>query len=199
MTSYAASFLQTLALTAARIDAEAVESMARSLRELRQAGGRIFVVGVGGGAANAAHLVGDLRKIAGIEAYSPWDGVAEMTAWANDESWDNSIKRWLQSSRLSPRDAIVVFSVSGGDLVEGTSPAIRVAVTYAAQVGARILGVVGTDKGAAASLGPEVIVIPSEDDTRVAMTESFQCVLTHLLVFHPLLQLPQPERAELWP
>lgn len=198
MTDYTASFLTAVAQTAASINADAVDAMVATLRDLRAAGGRVFAIGVGGGAANAAHLAGDLRKIAGIEAYSAWDSVAEMTAWANDENWDNSLQRWLQSSRLSSADAVIVFSVSGGDPAGGTSPAVRVAVTYAAEVGAKILGVVGAEKSAAASLGSGVIVVPSADHLRTAMTESFQCVLTHLLVFHPELRLRQAEAEALW-
>jgi len=200
VTGHTASFLAWVARCAMEIDQRGIEDMVQCLRLLRQKGGRLFVVGVGGGAANAAHAVNDLRKIAGLEAYSPWDSPSELTAWTNDDAWANSIKRWLQSSRMTSHDAMLVFSVTGGDTgLDGRSPSIRTAVEYALEIGAAILGVVGSPTGTTALCGRHVVVVSGyEEHLQSALTESFQCVLIHLLVSHPDLRLSEADRQHLW-
>lgn len=173
----------------ARLDVGAVERTAALLAEVRRRGGRLFFLGVGGGAANCSHAVNDFRKIAGIEAYAPTDNVAELTARTNDEGWESVFVEWLRTSRLAARDALFVFSVGGGSRERNISPNLVAALDYAREVGAAILGVVGRDGGHTARVADACVVIPSVNPEAVTPhTEAFQAVIWHLLVSHPLLK-----------
>ncbi len=182
------AFLGQVAEITHRLDRHAIESMAAGLERVRGAGGRVFVLGVGGSAANACHLVNDLRKLAGIEAYAPTDNVAELTARANDEGWDTVFTAWLAESRLAPGDALLVLSVGGGSWEPPISTPLAHAVDYAAAVGASVLGIVGRDGGHTARHAEVCVLIPTVDPERVTpLTEAFQAVVWHLLVTHPRL------------
>jgi len=188
--TFARRFLEHTSAIASQIDLAVVERMATLLAELRSRQGRLFFVGVGGGAGHASHAVNDFRKIAGIECYTPTDNVSELTARINDDGWDSSFSNWLQGSHLSGRDAVFVFSVGGGNLESGVSVNIVNAVDLARKVGAKVLGVVGRDGGHTAQYGDAVAVIPTVDHALITPhTEAFQAVLWHLLVSHPLLAL----------
>ncbi|WP_022722366.1 SIS domain-containing protein [Rhodopseudomonas sp. B29] len=171
------------------IDLVKVELLARDLAALRERGGRLFVLGVGGSAANCSHAVNDFRKLCGIEAYAPVDNVAELTARANDEGWDTIFSGWLEVSRLGAADAILIFSVGGGDAAANVSTNIVRAVDFAKARGARVFGVVGKDTGHTAAQGDVVVVIPQVNPARVTpLSEAFQAVVWHCLVSHPALQ-----------
>lgn len=183
-------FLGETAVLAGRVDTEVVERMAVALAEIRARGGRVFFLGVGGGAGHASHAVNDFRKIAGLECYAPTDNVSELTARINDEGWDTCFSAWLEGSRLGVRDGVFVFSVGGGDEEARISVNIVNAVNLARKVGATVLGVVGRDGGHTARYGDAVLVIPSiEPSVLTAHTEAFQAVIWHLLVSHPRLAL----------
>ncbi|MEE8393805.1 MAG: SIS domain-containing protein [Rhodospirillales bacterium] len=183
-------FLEQTAAIASAIDAEAVERMARSLADLREDGGRLFLIGVGGGAANCSHAVNDFRKLCHIEAYAPTDNVAELTARTNDEGWEIVFSEWLKISRAKAKDALFVFSVGGGDLDRNVSANIVRAVREAKERGMKVFGVIGRESGYAKQAGDEVIVIPTVDPKHVTPhTESFQAVLLHCLVSHPVLSV----------
>ncbi len=183
-------FLEQTAAIASAIDAEAVERMARSLADLREDGGRLFLIGVGGGAANCSHAVNDFRKLCHIEAYAPADNVAELTARTNDEGWETVFSEWLKISRANAKDALFVFSVGGGDLDRNVSANIVLAVKEAKERKMKVFGVIGRESGYAKQAGDEVIVIPTVDPKHVTPhTESFQAVLWHCLVSHPVLSV----------
>ncbi len=168
------------------IDKAAIESLVRQLAKLREEGGRLFFIGVGGGAGNAAHAVNDFRKIAGIESYTPTDNVAELTARVNDDGWESCFLSWLKGSRLHSRDGIFVFSVGGGSEEKNISMNIVKALQYAREVGARIFGIVGRDGGFTARNADACIIIPTINGATItAHTESFQAVIWHLIVSHP--------------
>ena len=173
-----------------QLDRSAIETMTRLLVKLRETGGRLFLVGVGGGAGHAGHAVNDFRKLAGIEAYSPSDNVSELTARTNDEGWDTTYAAWLQVSRLCKKDMWFVFSVGGGDLERNISPNIVRAVGYAKHVGATVIGVLGRDGGYTASVADACVIVPTVNSKTVTPhTESFQAVVWHLLVSDPRLQV----------
>jgi D-sedoheptulose 7-phosphate isomerase len=189
METYIQRFLLEIQAVAARVDVDCLAEMVRALTEIRDQGGRIFFLGVGGGAANASHAVNDFRKIAGLECYTPGDSVSELTARINDEGWENCYAEWLRGSRLNAKDAIFVFSVGGGSREENISMNIVRSLELAQIVGARILGVVGRDGGYTAKVADACIVIPTISvDTVTPLVESFQSVIAHLLVSHPLLK-----------
>lgn len=172
-----------------QVDAGAIEQMVDALVALRARGGRLFFLGVGGGAGHASHAVNDFRKIAGIEAYSPVDNVSELTARANDEGWDTTFAAWLEGSRLRKEDAVFVFSVGGGSVERHVSTNIVRAVELAHARGATILGVVGRDGGYTATVATACVIVPTVNAAHVTPhTESFQAVVWHLLVVHPRLQ-----------
>jgi D-sedoheptulose 7-phosphate isomerase len=172
-----------------RLDRTAIESVVSLLTDTRARGGRLFVLGVGGSAANASHAVNDFRKIAGLEAYAPTDNVAELTARTNDNGWESVFVDWLRVSRLESRDAILILSVGGGDLERGVSPNLVAALRYAREVGTRIAGIVGRDGGYTAKVADAVVVIPTVNSAHVTPhTEAFQAVVWHLLVSHPRLK-----------
>jgi D-sedoheptulose 7-phosphate isomerase len=172
-----------------QIDTAAIERMVDTLVDLRARGGRLFLLGVGGGAGHASHAVNDFRKIAGIEAYSPVDNVSELTARANDEGWDTTFAAWLDASRLRKDDAVLVFSVGGGSLEKNVSPNIVRALELAQARGAAILGVVGRDGGYTAKVATASVIVPTVNAAHVTPhTESFQALVWHALVAHPKLQ-----------
>jgi D-sedoheptulose 7-phosphate isomerase len=186
---FSAAFLAEIQETAKQLDGEVIEKMAALLAKVRERTGRLFILGVGGSAANASHAVNDFRKLAGIEAYSPADNISELTARINDEGWPSVFAAWLQVSRLQARDAVLVFSVGGGNVERNVSPNIVAAVDYAKSVGASILGIVGRDGGHTARLADVCVIIPTVHPDRVTPhTEAFQAVVWHLLVSHPVLQ-----------
>jgi len=190
--TYTDQYLDEAAQILKALDRQAVEHMARELGELRARGGRIFFLGVGGGAGNASHAVNDFRKIAGIEAYTVTDNVSELTARINDDGWDTSYAEWLRGCRLRDTDMLFVFSVGGGDEARNISPNIVKALQYAKSVGARICGVVGRDGGFTASVADACIVVPVVNPGTVTPhTEAFQAVIWHLLVSHPVLKTSQ--------
>jgi D-sedoheptulose 7-phosphate isomerase len=187
---FARDHLAETARLAAAIDPEAVERLVATLVAVRGRGGRLFVVGNGGGAAHASHAVCDFRKLAGFEAYAPTDNVAELTARINDEGWEGALAGWLQGSRLVAADALLVFSVGGGSRDPVISPNLVAAVEYARSVGATVTGIVGRDGGLTAHLAEACVIIPVVNTAAVTPhTEAFQAVIWHLLVSHPALQL----------
>ena len=187
---YARRFLDDSIRILQQIDDERIDVLAGELRALRDHGGRLFIIGNGGGAGHASHAVNDFRKLAGIESYSPSDNVSELTARVNDDGWDRTYADWLHVSRLSSADMLLVLSVGGGDVSRNISPNIVRCLELAGSVGARIAGIVGRDGGATSRLGHTVVVVPSIDPSTVtAQTEGMQAVLWHLLVSHPLLRL----------
>ena len=171
------------------LDASAIERAASLLAQTRTVGGRLFILGVGGSAANASHAVNDFRKIAGIEAYAPTDNVSELTARVNDEGWQTVFESWLRVSRLRSQDLVLVFSVGGGNLEKNVSPNLVAALQYAKTVGARIIGIVGRDGGHTAKVADVCILIPSVNPDHITPhAEAFQAVVWHLLVSHPAVK-----------
>jgi D-sedoheptulose 7-phosphate isomerase len=186
---HASDFFAGAADISRRLDAEKVEALASELVALRGRSGRLFILGVGGSAGNAGHAVNDFRKLCGIEAYAPTDNVSELTARTNDEGWETVFVEWLKVSRLNSSDAVLIFSVGGGNLERNISPNLVSAVQHAKHVGARVLGVVGKESGYTAQVGDVVAVIPVvRDDMVTPYSEAFQAVVWHCLVSHPALQ-----------
>jgi D-sedoheptulose 7-phosphate isomerase len=175
-----------------RLDAPAIERAASLLAQARTIGGRLFILGVGGSAANASHAVNDFRKIAGIEAYAPTDNVSELTARVNDEGWQTVFEGWLRISRLRSQDLVLVFSVGGGNVEKNVSPNLVAALQYAKTVGARIIGIVGRDGGHTAKVADVCILIPTVNPDHITPhAEAFQAVVWHLLVSHPAVKQQQ--------
>lgn len=172
-----------------QIDSGAVENIAALLAGTRAKGGRLFILGVGGSAANASHAVNDFRKLAGMEAYAPTDNVSELTARTNDEGWSTVFEAWLRVSRLRAEDALLVLSVGGGDAVKQVSANLVSAIDYARSVGARVAGIVGRAEGYTAQVADACVVIPSVNPAHVTPhSEAFQAVVWHALVSHPALK-----------
>ena len=190
MTSFSETYLRETAAVVAALDPEAVERVALGLRRVRDGGGRLFVLGVGGSAANAGHAVNDFRKLCGFEAYAPTDNVAELTARVNDEGWDTALAGWLRGSRLRRGDGLLVLSVGGGSRDVGLSVCIVTALELARAVDARVYGIVGRDGGATGRDADAVVVVPPLFSERVTPhTEAACAVVWHLLVSHPALQV----------
>lgn len=188
--SYTTDYLAEASEILNEIDVSAIERMVDLLVALRERDGRLFFLGVGGGAGHSSHAVCDFRKIAGIEAYTPTDNVSELTARVNDDGWESVVVEWLKGSRLSANDMIFVFSVGGGDLERNISPNLVRALQYAREVGASICGVAGRDGGYTAQVADACVVIPTvNSETITPHTESFQALVWHLLVSHPRLQV----------
>jgi len=186
---HAQGFFKEVATIAQSIDLEAIETLARELAALRERNGRLFVLGVGGSAGNCSHAVNDFRKLCGIEAYAPTDNVSELTARTNDEGWDTVFAAWLRTSRAKADDAVLVFSVGGGNLEKNVSPNIVAGLKEAKSRGLKVFGVVGRDGGFTKQVGDCVVVVPTVDAARVTPhTEAFQAVVWHCLVSHPGLQ-----------
>lgn len=190
--SFSEQFLSEVQQIAQQLDARAIEDFAVLLAKIRDENGRLFILGVGGSAANASHAVNDFRKIAGLEAYAPTDNVSELTARTNDEGWVTVFEKWLQVSRLQGRDGILVLSVGGGSLDKQVSPNLVAALEYAHSVGARILGIVGRDGGHTAKLADACVIIPTVNAAHVTPhSEAFQAIIWHLLVSHPKIKTRQ--------
>ncbi|MBT5319387.1 MAG: SIS domain-containing protein [Longimicrobiales bacterium] len=188
--SYSVTYLAEAKAIIDLLDPEVIEKMAAGLAALREREGRLFLLGVGGGAGHASHAVNDFRKIAGIEAYSPCDNVSELTARTNDEGWDTSYSAWLKASRIRKNDAVFIFSVGGGDLERNISANLVRAMQLAQEVGAEIYGVVGRDGGYTAKVANACVVVPTVNAESVTPhTESFQALVWHLLVAHPALMV----------
>jgi D-sedoheptulose 7-phosphate isomerase len=187
--SYARTHLDEAARIIGLLDADHIERVAEHLARARSRGGRLFFLGVGGGAGNCGHAVNDFRKLAGFEAYAPTDNVSELTARTNDEGWDTVFEAWLKGSRLRSEDAVFVFSVGGGSLEKNISPNLVKAIEHAKRIGATVVGVVGRDGGYTAKVADACVIVPTVNpDTITPHTEAFQAVVWHLLVSHPLLK-----------
>lgn len=187
--SFSEQFIGEAAEVLAKLDTAAIERMAAILAETRARGGRLFLLGVGGSAANASHAVNDFRKIAGIEAYAPTDNVSELTARTNDEGWATVFESWLRVSKLRADDCLFVFSVGGGDVERNVSPNLVAALRYGREIGAKIIGIVGRDGGYTAKVADACTIIPTVNPVHVTPhAEAFQAVVWHLLVSHPSLK-----------
>ena len=188
--THTATYLKEASAICEQLDDAAIDAMALKLAELRETGGRLFFLGVGGSAANAAHAVNDFRKLCGIETYAPTDNVSELTARTNDEGWDTVFEGWLKISRLNEKDAVFVLSVGGGNAEKNVSTNIIKALDFANKVGASIFGIVSRDGGYTAKVGHNVIVIPTIHEDRITPhAEAFQGLIWHCLVSHPDLQI----------
>jgi len=190
--SFAKDFLAEVQQVTAQLDAMAIERCVDELARVRERGGRLFILGVGGSAANASHAVNDFRKICGFEAYAPTDNVAELTARTNDEGWATIFAEWLKGSRLNAKDGLLIFSVGGGSVEKNVSPNLVTAIQLAKQTGASVIGVVGRDGGFTAREATACVIVPIVNPNHVTpQTEAFQAVLWHLFVSHPKLKAAQ--------
>jgi D-sedoheptulose 7-phosphate isomerase len=190
--SFSQEFLVEVQKIVSALDTNATEQMAAILAEVRDQQGRLFILGVGGSAANASHAVNDFRKITGIETYAPTDNVSELTARTNDEGWATVFESWLRVSRLQARDGILILSVGGGNLEEQVSPNLVAALKYAKSVGSKIMGIVGRDGGYTAKVADACVIIPTVNSIHITPhAEAFQAVIWHLLVSHPALKAHQ--------
>lgn len=188
--SHISNYFDEAIQIAKKIDFATLEGITNALVALREHGGRLFILGVGGSAANASHAVNDFRKLCGIETYAPTDNVSELTARTNDEGWDTVFVEWLRISHLSEKDAVMVFSVGGGNIEYNVSINLISAIDEAKNCGAIILGIVGRDGGYVKKVGDHVLVIPTVEPQHVTPhTEAFQSVVWHCLVSHPKLQI----------
>lgn len=188
--SFSTDFLQETISIINKIDAHRIEQVAEIIRGVRDNSGRLFILGVGGSAGHAGHAVNDFRKICGVECYAPTDNVSELTARANDEGWDTIFAEWLKVSRFSNKDALLIFSVGGGNAEKNVSPNLVKAIDLANEIGAKVCGIVGRDGGYTALKGDAVVVIPPLVENRITPhTEGLCAVVWHLLVSHPALQL----------
>jgi D-sedoheptulose 7-phosphate isomerase len=187
--TYTQKHLDEAALIISKLDQRTIEQVAETLATVRERGGRLFFLGVGGSAANAGHAVNDFRKLAKFEAYAPTDNVSELTARTNDEGWDSVFVEWLKGSRLRREDGVFVFSVGGGNVEKNISPNLVRALQHARDVGAAIVGIVGRDGGYTAKVADACVIIPTVNPNTVTPhSEAFQAVVWHLLVSHPLLK-----------
>jgi D-sedoheptulose 7-phosphate isomerase len=190
--SYSEQHLQETAAIVSRLDPARCEKAVELLAAVRERAGRLFILGVGGSAANASHAVNDFRKIAGIECYAPTDNVSELTARTNDEGWSTVFAEWLKGSNLNGKDALLILSVGGGNLEKNVSPNLVAALELAKERGASVLGIVGRDGGYTARVADVVIVIPTVNPNNTTPhTEAFQAVVWHLFVSHPKLKIAQ--------
>lgn len=190
--TYSQQHLEEAAAIIGKLDVESIERTAVLLAALRERHGRLFLLGVGGSAANCSHAVNDFRKICGIEAYAPTDNVSELTARTNDEGWPSVFIEWLKVSRLGPDDLIFILSVGGGNREKNVSPNLVAALEYGKEVGAKICGIVGRDGGYTAKVADACVIIPTVNSQNVTPhTEAFQAVVWHLLVSHPILKVSE--------
>ena len=190
--TFTQQFLEETVQIVKKIDTQAVDRLVALLAATRGAGGRLFILGVGGSAGNASHAVNDFRKITGMEAYAPTDNVSELTARTNDEGWSTVFERWLRVSRLRPDDMLLIFSVGGGNLEKQVSPNLVEALKYARSVGAKIGGIVGRDGGYTAQVADACVLVPVVNADHITPhSEAFQAVVWHLLVSHPHLKQEQ--------
>ena len=187
--SHTTDFIHDAVQILTQLDVQTIDRMVSMLVKLRERAGRLFILGVGGSAANASHMVNDFRKIAQIETYAPTDNVSELTARTNDEGWETVFVQWLATSRLTDRDMVFILSVGGGDLDRNISPNLVRALQYAQEVGATICGIVGRNGGYTARVADACIIVPTVNSTTVTPhAEAFQSVLWHLMVSHPALR-----------
>jgi D-sedoheptulose 7-phosphate isomerase len=187
--NFASQFLEEVQQVTAQLKPDAIEKVVEELARIRERGGRLFILGVGGSAANASHAVNDFRKICGFECYAPTDNVSELTARTNDDGWATIFAEWLKGSRLAARDGLLIFSVGGGNLEKNVSPNIVRAIQEGKARGLTVLGIVGRDGGYTKQAGDVVVVIPTIEESRVTPhAEAFQAVVWHCLVSHPKLQ-----------
>ena len=190
--SFAKEFLAEVQQVTAQLDANAIEKCADELAKIRERGGRLFILGVGGSAANASHAVNDFRKICGFEAYAPTDNVSELTARTNDDGWATIFVEWLKGSRLNAKDGLLIFSVGGGNLEKNVSPNLVSAIQLAKKAGAAVVGIVGREGGFTAKEATACVIVPTVNPTHVTPhSEAFQAVVWHLLVSHPKLKVGQ--------
>jgi len=190
--SFAQDFLAEVQQVTAQLDATAIERCVDELARVRERGGRLFILGVGGSAANASHAVNDFRKICGFEAYAPTDNISELTARTNDEGWATIFAAWLKGSRLHAKDGVLIFSVGGGNLNQNVSPNLVTAIQFAKKTGASVIGLVGRDGGFTAKEATACVIVPAVNPNHVTPhTEAFQAVLWHLFVSHPKLKATQ--------
>src|SRR5580765_5043828 len=188
--SFAKEFLTEVQQVTAQLNVDAIEKCADELAKVRERGGRLFILGVGGSAGNAGHAVNDFRKICGFEAYAPTDNVSELTARTNDDGWPSIFSEWLKGSRLSAKDGLLIFSVGGGNVEKNVSPNLVSAIQLAKQVGASVLGIVGRDGGYTAREASACVIIPTVNlDHVTPHAEAFQAVVWHLFVSHPKLKV----------
>jgi D-sedoheptulose 7-phosphate isomerase len=186
---HADKYLKEVEEIARKIDRDDIDKMIKVLEKVRDEKGRLFIIGVGGGAGHASHAVNDFRKLAGIEAYTPVDNVSEITARTNDDGFHTIFSNWLMGSNLVPRDCVMVFSVGGGNTEKNISVNIIEALKYAKEVGAKIVGIVGRDGGHTAKVADAVVIVPVVNPENVTPhTEAFQAVVWHLIVSHPDFQ-----------
>ena len=187
--SYAAQHLAETTSIVAALDPALLEKVVEGLAAVRERGGRLFILGVGGSAANASHAVNDFRKICGFEAYAPTDNVSELTARTNDEGWATIFAEWLKGSRISAKDGLLIFSVGGGNLEKNVSPNLVSAIQVAKLVGATVTGIVGRDGGYTAKEADACVIVPTVNPDHVTpLSEAFQAVVWHLFVSHPKLK-----------
>jgi D-sedoheptulose 7-phosphate isomerase len=187
--NFADAYLEEVSEIVGKLDSAAIENAVTLLDKVRSRGGRLFILGVGGSAANASHAVNDFRKICGFECYTPTDNVSELTARTNDEGWQTIFVEWLKGSRLSNKDAILVFSVGGGDEKRNVSPNLVAALDFAKEVGAAIVGIVGRDGGHTAKIADLCVIVPTINNDHITPhSEAFQAVIWHLIVSHPKLK-----------
>ncbi len=186
MKTYSEQYIEELMSIAGSLDTKAIEAMADVISDVRSRGGRLFFLGVGGGAGHASHAVNDFRKIANIESYSPTDNVSELTARINDDGWDTSYSNWLKGSHINNKDCVFVFSVGGGNLEKNISVNLVNALRLAKENGASVIGIVGKDGGYTAQVADACLIIPVVNEATITPhTESFQANIWHLLVTHP--------------
>jgi D-sedoheptulose 7-phosphate isomerase len=187
--SFSRQFLAEAKQVIDGLDVDSIERVVAILAATRSSGGRLFILGVGGSAANASHAVNDFRKIAGIEAYAPTDNVSELTARTNDEGWATVFEAWLGVSRLKPQDTLLVFSVGGGNVEKNVSPNLVAALQFAKRVGTKITGIVGRDGGYTATVADACVIVPTVNPAHITPhSEAFQAVVWHLIVSHPALK-----------
>jgi len=190
--SFSRAFLDESIEVIRRIDADSVDRLATALARSREQGGRLFILGVGGSAGHASHAVNDFRKICDFEAYTPTDNVSELTARVNDDGWDSSFAEWLKGSRVNAKDAVLVFSVGGGNVEKNVSVNLVRAIDVARQSGAKVFGIVGKDGGYTKQVADECVLIPVVSAERITPhTEGLAAVVWHLLVSHPALKVAQ--------
>jgi D-sedoheptulose 7-phosphate isomerase len=190
--SFAQQFLAEVQQVTAQLNPAAIETLADELARIRERGGRLFILGVGGSAGNASHAVNDFRKICGLECYAPTDNVSELTARTNDDGWASIFAEWLKGSRLTAQDGLLILSVGGGNLEKNVSPNLVNAIQLAKRVGACVLGIVGRDGGYTAREATACVIVPTVNPDHVTPhSEAFQAVVWHLLVSHPKLKVAQ--------
>lgn len=190
--SYINQYLSEVNQVADNLDVGVIEKMVDGLVSLREKGGRLFFLGVGGGAGNATHAVNDFRKICNIESYTPTDNISELSARINDDGWDSAFVNWLKGSRLNNRDGVFVFSVGGGNREKNISVNLVRALEFAKETGAKIFGIVGRDGGFTVQAADACVIVPTVNpETVTAHTEAFQAVVWHLIVSHPAMKVAE--------